>query len=194
MAPRTDAQGRAPAAATHWSAETLKRAVAALLLRREDDKCSPQPGVNLCEKPSISSTHVTWIIVGTVLGVLAISTIAVALFFHLRKQKRDKREDETDRFHMADYGLDEVPSAKGGSRGGVRHNSARPSPDGSPAGYGRRSAEPLDAPKEPKYTASQLNGHLNPNPFDDAIAAGQGQNQKWPQRDSSHQASAPQVR
>ncbi|KAK4186952.1 hypothetical protein QBC35DRAFT_251961 [Podospora australis] len=198
MAPRTDIHGRASAATIDWSAaRSFKRAVAALLVGREDDKCSPQPGINLCEKPSISSVNVTWIVVGTVLGVLAVSTIAILLFFHIRRQKRDKKEDETDRFQMSDYGLDEVPSGKsrvGGGGGARRNDEPRPSPDGSPSGYGRRSRDPLDAPREPKYMASQLNGHLNPNPFDDAVAAAAGPQNQWPKRDTSHKGSPPQVR
>jgi len=47
-------------------AHNFKRAVVGMLQRREDD-CHPQPNVNLCEKPGISSTTVTWIIVGVVL-------------------------------------------------------------------------------------------------------------------------------
>lgn len=192
MAPRTDIQGRAPAADTLWSTGTFKRAVAAFLVGREDDKCSPQPGINLCEKPSVSTVNVTWIVVGTVLGVLAASTLGIILFFHFRRQKRDKQEDQDDRFQMSDYGLDEVPGKKS-SGSARRNNDPRPSPDGSPSGYGRRSRDPLDAPREPKYTASQLNGHLSPNPFDDAVAAG-SQSQQWPKRDSSHQGVPPQAR
>jgi hypothetical protein len=50
-------------------AGNFKRAVASMLQRRDDDddKCHPQPGVNLCEKPGISSVSTTWIIVGTLL-------------------------------------------------------------------------------------------------------------------------------
>lgn len=40
----------------------------ATILRREQSKdCSPQPGINLCEKPGIASSTVAWIIVGSVL-------------------------------------------------------------------------------------------------------------------------------
>ncbi len=38
-----------------------------MLLSRADKNCTPQPGVDFCEKPSISSSAVTWIIVGVVL-------------------------------------------------------------------------------------------------------------------------------
>jgi len=37
-----------------------------MLLRREDE-CHPQPGVNLCEKPGMASSTMTWVIVGSVL-------------------------------------------------------------------------------------------------------------------------------
>jgi hypothetical protein len=49
------------------SLQTRLRRAAAMLVGREDKNCSPTPGVDFCEKPSISSSAVTWIIVGVVL-------------------------------------------------------------------------------------------------------------------------------
>jgi hypothetical protein len=46
-------------------ATTVRQSFSHMLLPREDD-CHPQPGVDLCEKPSISSVQTTWIIVGVV--------------------------------------------------------------------------------------------------------------------------------
>ena len=43
------------------------RRTARILLGRDDTDCHPQPGVDLCEKPGMSSSSVTWIIVGVVL-------------------------------------------------------------------------------------------------------------------------------
>ncbi|KAK0721242.1 hypothetical protein B0T21DRAFT_294539 [Apiosordaria backusii] len=160
----------------HWSAAGFKRAVAAMLLPREDE-CSPQPGINLCEKPGISTASVTWIVVGSVFGALIVGTLSVLAFLHRRKKKRDAREDRSDRFQMSDYGLDDVPSKK---RSRANDSDSKFSPEGSPSGFGRRSRDPLDAPKEVKLTAAQLNGHLNP--FDDVGAGG---NNQWPKRDSS---------
>ncbi|KAK4675310.1 hypothetical protein QC764_503210 [Podospora pseudoanserina] len=170
-------QGIAPAASMqHWSAAKLKRAVAAMLLPREDDECSPQPNINLCEKPGISTAKITWIVVGSVFGALIICTLSVLAFLHRRKKKRDASEDKSDRFQAADYGLDDVPSTK---RSRAHDIDSKFSPEGSPSGFGRRSRDPLDAPKEAKLSAAQLNDHLDP--FDDL----DGTNNQWPKRDSS---------
>lgn len=48
------------------SARNLRRALR-MLAQRDDKDCTPQPGANLCEKPTFSTTKLTWIIVGTVL-------------------------------------------------------------------------------------------------------------------------------
>ncbi|KAK0663433.1 hypothetical protein QBC41DRAFT_234490 [Cercophora samala] len=172
-------QGIAPAASMqHWSAANLKRAIAAMLLPREDDReCRPQENINLCEKPGISTAKITWIVVGSVFGALIICTLSVLAFLHRRKKKRDAREDKSDRFQASDYGLDDVPSNK---RSRANDSDSKFSPEGSPSGIGRRSRDPLDAPKEAKLSAAQLNDHLSP--FDDLGAGG---NNQWPKRDSS---------
>lgn len=52
----------------HSFATNFGRTMVEMLVGRAEDKdCSPQPGVNLCEKPGMSTTTVTWIIVGSVL-------------------------------------------------------------------------------------------------------------------------------
>lgn len=97
-----------------------------------------------------------------------------------------------DRFHSADYGLDELPVG----RKPRADDDGIQSHDGSPNPYGRRSREPLQAGAEPRYQPGQLNGHLNP--FDDASSfrSGNGSshppsvNQAWPKRDSSSQQKA----
>ncbi|GAB1317868.1 hypothetical protein MFIFM68171_08078 [Madurella fahalii] len=189
--PRGDA-----AASTSSFATNLRRAVAGMLVRRQDDKdCSPQPGINLCEKPGMSSTTVTWIIIGTVAGVILVVMLAVLLFLHFRRAKRDKREDVNDRFQMSDYGLDDPASSKK-----PRPDDEMRSDDGSPNGHGRRSREPLQVGSEPKYHGGQLNGHLNP--FDDtgSVQSGNGSsyppsvNHAWPKRNSSHQNMPSQSR
>ncbi|KAL2135300.1 hypothetical protein VTI74DRAFT_9068 [Chaetomium olivicolor] len=182
-----EAREAAVGPSTQFVPSSIKRAIAAMLTRR-DNECSPQPGVDLCEKPSISSTKATWIIVGAVLGALLVGTLAVLTFFHFRRQKRDKREDMEDRFQMSDYGLEETPGARPRRDEDVKWAGA--------AG-GRRSRDPLHADVEPKYhtgTGGQGNGHLNP--FDDATsvsgssvagsAVGGGQ---WPRKESSNKGS-----
>lgn len=66
MAAVLERRGESAVTSSDSFASNFKRAVASMLHRREDD-CHPQPGVNLCEKPGISSATVTWIIVGVVL-------------------------------------------------------------------------------------------------------------------------------
>ncbi|KAK3997978.1 hypothetical protein QBC44DRAFT_364176 [Cladorrhinum sp. PSN332] len=174
MAPSADPPRAATAISMHQVVTNFKRAVAEMLLKREDKDCSPQPGINLCEKPGISSSTITWIIVGTVIGALVIVTLSILLFLHLRRKKRDKQEDMSDRFQMSDYGLDEVPSKKG-----RQNNNPRPSPSPSPGGSPRRSRDPLQAAMEPKYPAA----HLNPNPFDESG--------NWPKKETSQQNLSP---
>ncbi|KAK4225441.1 hypothetical protein QBC38DRAFT_264639 [Podospora fimiseda] len=176
MAPLTDSLIPTTATSMHQVATKFKRAVAEMLSKREDDKeCSPQPGINLCEKPGISSSAITWIIVGVVIGVLVVVTLCILLFLHLRRKKRDKQEDMSDRFQMSDYGLDEVPTSKKGRQ----NNNPRPSPTPSPGGSPRRSRDPLQAATEPKYPAA----HLDPNPFDE--------NGNFPKREISQQNLSP---
>ncbi|KAK4466036.1 hypothetical protein QBC42DRAFT_96541 [Cladorrhinum samala] len=160
MAPRAEPPIAVSTASMHQVATNFKRAVVDMLTRRADKDCSPQPGINLCEKPSISTTKVTWIVVGTVVGGLVVVTLCILLFLHMRRRKRDKQEDMSDRFQMSDYGLDEVPSKKK-----RRSNEPKPSLSPSPGGSPRRSRDVLQASMEPKYPAE----HLGSNPFDDGI-------------------------
>ncbi|KAH6847676.1 hypothetical protein B0I37DRAFT_354389 [Chaetomium sp. MPI-CAGE-AT-0009] len=160
-----------------------------MLARREGEEkdCHPQPDLDFCKKPWVSSNKVTWIIVGVVLGLFLVSTGSVVLFFHFRRRKREKGEDVEDRFHRADYGLDELPVA-----GKPRPDHDMRSQDRSPSGYGRRSRDPLQVGSEPKYPPpSQLNGHLSA--FDDAASSKSGNgssyppsvNPAWPKREGS---------
>ncbi|KAH6615921.1 hypothetical protein B0J18DRAFT_292398 [Chaetomium sp. MPI-SDFR-AT-0129] len=131
---------------------TLKRTVG-LLAKREDKDCHPQPDVDLCARPWISSQQITWIIVGVVLGLVLVVTGGLLLYFHFRRKRREKSEDMEDRFQMADYGLDEVPAVGAGRKEGTTSSS-----NGSPVGFGRRSREPLQTGSEPKYPPP---GHLH---------------------------------
>jgi hypothetical protein len=124
-------------------------------------------------------------------GLLLTGTGSVLLFLHFRKTKRDKREDLEDRFHRADYGLDELPPSgkppadddltDAGSTGG--YSSSRP---------GRSpSRNPLQSGAEPKYGNRNGGGsstHLNP--FDDAssMRSSNGSTHAWPKREG-HQPS-----
>lgn len=120
-------------------------------------------------------------------GVLVVATLCVLVYLHMRRRKRDKREDMEDRYQMSDYGLDEVPGRGAGGK---------PRPDASPSGYGRRSRDPLQEGTEPKYPGgTRGNGHLDP--FDDSSSSfrtGNGSSYppsvdpRWPKRESSTQA------
>lgn len=175
---------------------TAKRTVG-LLVGREDKDCHPQPDVDLCARPWISSKELTWIIVGVVLyvlgspflpmrdmdnetnttfysGLILIITVSLLLFFHFRRKRREKSEDMEDRFQMADYGLDEVPPVAAGRKEGTTSSS-----NGSPVGFGRRSREPLQMGSEPKYPQP---GHLHDDhlaPFDD-ISSQSGDKGSYP--------------
>jgi hypothetical protein len=170
-------------------ATAVKRAVVDMLVRREEEEkdCHPQPGIDLCKKPWVSSNKITWIIVGVVVGLLVVATTSVLLFFHFRRRRREKEEDMEDRSYRADYGLDDLPVA-----GKPRPDHEMRSQDRSPSGYGRRSRDPLQVGAEPKYPPpTQLNGHLNA--FDDAASSRSGNgssyppsvNPAWPKRESS---------
>lgn len=126
-------------------------------------------------------------------GLLVTVTVSILLFFHFRRKKRDRREDLEDRFQNSDYGLDEVPVPGKTSRS--RSDDEINSQDGSTAGYGRRSRDPLQIGSEPKYSApGHLNGHSNP--FDDEPSSRSGSglspqsaNPAWPKRESSQPES-----
>lgn len=120
-------------------------------------------------------------------GLLVVATSSVLLFFHFRRRRREKGEDMEDRFHRADYGLDELPVV-----GKPQPGHGMRSQDRSPSGYGRRSRDPLQVGSEPKYPPpGQINGHLSA--FDDGASSRSGNgssyppsvNPAWPKRESS---------
>jgi hypothetical protein len=92
-------------------------------------------------------------------------TCAVLIWFHLRRQKRDAREDLEDRFHNADYGLDEVPPGRKPPA-----DDETGSHDGSVNGSGGRQRDPLHP-------------GVGQNQFDDASST--GSSQAWPRREGS---------
>ncbi|KAL2163265.1 hypothetical protein VTH06DRAFT_5321 [Thermothelomyces fergusii] len=139
-------------AGTFWS--SAKRTVIDVLVRREED-CHPEGGIDRCKKPWVSS-KVTWIVVGVLAGLIVLATVSVLLFFHFRGRRRERQEDLEDRFHDADYGLDELPG--GGKKPRPRLDDEVSSQRESSPGYGRRSREPLQVGSEPKYPPP---GHLN---------------------------------
>ena len=80
--------------------------------------------------------------------------MGVLLFFHLKRQKQDKREDMNDQFQMSDYGLDEVPGMK--RKSGPRRTPSKLSLEGSPYDPARMSHDPLRSARDLPP------GHLNP--------------------------------
>ncbi|KAK3935122.1 hypothetical protein QBC46DRAFT_272463 [Diplogelasinospora grovesii] len=146
-----------------------------LLRARDNATCTPQAGVNLCEKPADASQATTWIIVGTVLGVLVVATLSILLFLHLRRRKRDQKEDRNDRFQMADYGLrdddDDVTVDANGLP--VMTNTKKP-----------------PQPNTAHTSDTRARSNLNPFVSDDDSASvrsvdinGRGQQQSWPKRE-----------
>ncbi|KAL2168051.1 hypothetical protein VTG60DRAFT_527 [Thermothelomyces hinnuleus] len=113
---------------------SIRRAVIDMLVRREEEDCHPEGGIDRCKKPWVSS-KVTWIVVGVLAGLIVLATVSVLLFFHFRGRRRERREDLEDRFHNADYGLDELPG--GGKKSRPRLDDEFSSQSESPAGYGR---------------------------------------------------------
>ncbi|KAH7628155.1 hypothetical protein B0T09DRAFT_175949 [Sordaria sp. MPI-SDFR-AT-0083] len=113
-----------PSSSSSPSSPTFKRAAIDAILhiraslasatqkRSNDPSCSPQPGVNLCEKPAEATSNVTWAVVGSVLAFVAATTIIVAYILHLRRKKVHKKEDQNDPFQMSDYGFDEAAAAE----------------------------------------------------------------------------------
>lgn len=95
------------------------------------------------------------------------------LFFHLKKGRREKREDLEDQFQMSDYGLDDGPMTG-------QPKNAKPPPTQ------RLSFDDLPQPGMPSRTA---------NPFDDALSERSGDDRNpahptWPKRvDSSTESS-----
>lgn len=119
------------------------------LLAARDDECHPVDGGNPCEKSASASQGTTWAIVGTVVGVFVVSTLAVLLFLHVRRKKRDAKEDSQDRFRMEDYGVEVAPS----SRSKARADPPMRSLDESTSTDGRTPTKP---------TAAAQKGYLNP--------------------------------
>jgi len=153
----------------------LTRTVAILghLVARADDDVDCKASPHLCEKPAVSSTTMTYAIVGSVLGLLIISTVSIMLYFHLKRRKREKSEDLEDQFQMSDYGLDDGPVA-GRSRG--------PKPPTSQ----RLSFDDLPQPGMPKRTANPFDDTMSDRSADDRNPA----HPSWPKRvDSSTESS-----
>jgi len=93
------------------------------------------------------------------------------VFFHLKKNKREKLEDKADEFRMADYGLDidDLPTA------GIRQKHRMPDPP-QPSHGDDSSDHPSRSPPRsqgaraahrPPGAGRQQNGHLNPFVSDD---------------------------
>ncbi|KAK5662147.1 hypothetical protein OQA88_8052 [Cercophora sp. LCS_1] len=165
--------GRSPVP-SHLSTAWRRASSLAQLVGREEECKSPQ-GVNLCEKPAVSTQKVTWIVVGVVLGLFVFGTLSVLLFFHLKKKKRDERDDIEDQFQMSDYGLDDPVSARAKK----------------PQGPQRLSFDDLPKPGQPNRNL-QAN-----NPFDDtqSVRSHDGLNPKqaWPKRVDSNETSQTNV-
>jgi len=80
-----------------------------------------------------------------------VGTLCVLVFFHMKKKKRERREDSEDQFQMSDYGLDDQPGSQ----------------PKKPQGEQRLSFDDLPRPG----AAPTSNRNLNPNPFaDDAVS------------------------
>ncbi|KAL2151118.1 hypothetical protein VTH82DRAFT_6216 [Thermothelomyces myriococcoides] len=134
---------------------SVKRTVMDFLVRREEEDCHPEGGIDRCKKPWISS-KVTWVVVGVLAGLIVLVTLSVLLFLHFRGRRRERQEDLEDRFRAADYGLDELPG--GGKKKRRRQDDEVSSPNDSPVGYGMRTLDPLHVGSEPKYPPP---GHLS---------------------------------
>ncbi len=111
-------------------------------------------------------------------GVLVISTLCIMLFFHLKKKKRDQREDLDDQFQMSDYGLDEgqMPAGRAKQPRGPQRLSFDdlPRPGGPPTrnpfsddAVSDRSHEGLNPPNAPwpKRADSSESGQSNGAPL-----------------------------
>ncbi|KAI1821181.1 hypothetical protein F4861DRAFT_520174 [Xylaria intraflava] len=81
-----------------------------LIPRDDDDKCHPEPDINLCEK-SATSSNATPITIGVTVGVVVFGTLAVLTFLHLRRKRRDEQEWGKDQQELEDYGFTASPTS-----------------------------------------------------------------------------------
>jgi hypothetical protein len=130
--------------------------------------CRGHPGVSPGSRTFIWTRRITDLPNS---GLLVLVTCGILIFFHLRRTKRDAREDVEDRFQSSDYGLDEVPPG----RKPRADDDETGSHDGSSNGSSRRHHDPLHP------GVGQMNGHSNQ--FDDASST--GSSQAWPRREGS---------
>ncbi|KAH7028784.1 uncharacterized protein B0I36DRAFT_363409 [Microdochium trichocladiopsis] len=92
MSPLTQLASRVPS--------TLSRMVA-----REDKNCINEAGGDSCALP-VAGTHTTEIVIGSIVGVLAIIVVVVLVHFHFRRQRMDKKEwTGKNSQELDDYGL-----------------------------------------------------------------------------------------
>ncbi|KAI5463628.1 hypothetical protein BGZ63DRAFT_442280 [Mariannaea sp. PMI_226] len=116
-----------------------------LLPRAATDSCHPQPDVDLCEKPALSSS--TLFIAMIIMSViLVIGFLSFLLFLHRRRKRLDKMEDLKDPQELDDYGF-------------VSH-STRPTPQSS----GMPKAPPPSAqPRGQDFNGSKVQSSINNN-------------------------------
>ncbi|KAK0610043.1 hypothetical protein B0T17DRAFT_621319 [Bombardia bombarda] len=154
----------------------------ALVVAREDKECVASANANLCEKPAVSSQGSTWAIVGSILGILFFGTLGVLLYLHLRKNKREKQEDLSDQYNMADYGLPESAAV----------TARKPQ-----QGQSQPKLSLDDLPGRPLQSEALPKGYVNPfvSPDDgvnDKAAEAGTDGSQWPKRDVSSQSSSQQ--
>ncbi|KAI0391225.1 hypothetical protein F5Y17DRAFT_470923 [Xylariaceae sp. FL0594] len=135
-----------------------------LLTVREDEsyeKCHPRPDIDLCEKPA-SADKSTPIVIGSIVGVVVVGTLALLTFFHFRKKRMDEAEWPKNNQELEDYGF-EVPRSKtrqpqntaqrdnmfqqqqrDQSRGNAQHQASYQSQDATGAQQQRPARAPLD--------------------------------------------------
>ncbi|KAI2606783.1 hypothetical protein GGR54DRAFT_620166 [Hypoxylon sp. NC1633] len=85
-----------------------------LLVTRDDSddtKCHPQPNIDLCEKPAAADDK-TGLVIGVTIGVVVAATLTVLVFFHLRRQRRDRSEWPKNSQELDDYGVAPMPKPK----------------------------------------------------------------------------------
>ncbi|KAJ3575416.1 hypothetical protein NPX13_g4042 [Xylaria arbuscula] len=85
--------------------------IARHLITRDDndDKCHPQPNIDLCEKPA-TSDKTTPITIGVIAGIIVVGLAAVITFLHFRRKRRDEKEWPKNNQELEDYGFT-VPSS-----------------------------------------------------------------------------------